>query len=241
MQRYAYPLILFLFSSYSYADILIDSFSTPQSATVNGSSLAVGYTVTTSGTDIFGQQRAVVVAWLSGGGDASLKIANDSFGLLDFSQESRVTSKARLIWGGSPAYLSDLTAEGNNAFAIDVIASEQPITLTFSVVSYPLPGSPSVSEKTISLVGGAADIKTLYVPFAEFASAAGYSAADFTSASGIILIIDAQNAPSADLSLDNFRATNFVEAPEPGVMTTFATPICAGVVVFWRRKCAGGK
>jgi hypothetical protein len=211
---------------------LIDSFETAQSLSVNiTTNFAEG---TVSGSGILFGKRYVALEKISGGVGASVYVNIDSAGLMDFNQDSRVKSKALLVWDGNghegenPFVINtsssiDLTDGGtSNCLAIDVVNDDLPINVQMTLY-----GVSQSASTMLSLPGGVAST-TYYVLFSAFAGI------DPTNVRAITLQIDGTQTEGADLTLDNFRSTSTSDVPEPATWLLIGLAL-AGIGAF-RRK-----
>ncbi len=226
IKRYALAIILAVAPSLSQASLVIDSFSTPQSVKVTSATTANSSTAATMFGDILGGTRTINLNWGTGGTEASVNVAADVANVLDFNQNSRVQSYATIIWDGLAG--ADLTAGGNNGFALDVIDLDGAIGLTITVTS----GANS-SAYTMNLAS-VADIKTQNISFADFTATGADNDANFASVTSITMKLNGTLVSSADVSLDNFVATKINTVPEPSSIAVLALSLI-GVAAIRRR------
>jgi hypothetical protein len=218
------------------AEIMIDPFETnpPVSLMVNRTTTTD--TATTSGSpiadDILGHKREATLEWVahSNAGknaymDINYEYEDDVYsGVLDFIQDPRVQSILLLTWDGAYGNPWDLT--GNTNLAIDVLFDDLPINLGFVVNS----GASNVSQATLSLPGGIFSSETKYVPFSSFTGDPIIPG----QVTAIHLLIDGSGAAeSADVTLDNFRAS---PVPEPASLLMLGIAAALGFGLRRRKK-----
>ena len=220
-----------LIASATQADIIIDSFGTPQSLTVTGTSATASNWV--SGSDMVGGQRGVQLDLASPQkGRDTVDVAIDPSGVLDFSQGSG-TGTALLVWDGrssgsvpavNPSGLGkrDLTQGDPNAgLAFDVLFNDLPIDLSITLYS----GSNPYTS-TIALPGGNVSLGSYFISYSAFPTGL-----DPTKVGAITLLIDGTVTAGADVTLDNLRCVSSA-TPEPA---TWVLLCLAGIGIAFRR------
>jgi len=229
-------LILTIFADNSQATI-IDSFSTPQSLTINTVG-TVSSSVSSSGGDILGVERDMTLEMLSGSGMA-VQADLGGFSILNHAQNASTTGKTTITWDGvdgTPAidYTGlggiDLTESGaNNGMIISVIFDDLPSEIIVSAYS----DAGNWSKYIASLPGMIFSSPAIItMPFANFVSQSG-SGADFTNIGAISLVVNGALYGGTDMMLDNVETTNPV--PEPSTFALLALGI-AGVLFSAKRK-----
>lgn len=199
-------LALFLLCASSAQALLIDDFTTPQSAT------APGYV---SGPGILGTERDVSTgdgkSFTAGGGTAT------------FAGDGTVTTGiAQIGWDGANADLvlrfglpdTDLTDGGlSDRFILDVLAITG--TLSLTIVT-----GDNILDRSLSPLITISSPGVVEVPFAVFAPFLGGPGADFTAVNGIYFgFLSRDPGPNESISFGAFRTA---PVPEPSTATLVA-------------------
>lgn len=219
-----------MFATTAAHAVLIDAFNDAQTITQSGVGTSSN---SAAGAMILGGSRDIIVEVMSGTGDFTIDIDNTSPGNMSYSSDIGVDGKVTIQWDGADGSSAldtaglgsvDLTAGGENAIGIRVVASDFAADLMFEVYSN---GGADVSTLMTSTPALATNAD-LIIPFADF-----IGTADFTDVSAIVMMID--GPVNTDLQIDFVQST--IEVPEPGMAALFGLGLI-GLGLARRRKAS---
>ena len=203
------------------ASFSLDTFdSGEQNLVVNPPPITDSGFVNGAGMDVLGTERDASMAWISGPGEATLRIDRFNSNALAFSQEGGVSASGVIQWDGTdndattldPTGLSgaDLTGGGtNDGFEFKLIFDDLGVDITIEVYT----NGSDYSTYTLDLMGGAAgspDSVAIFVPFSHFSVGSG-SGATFTNVGAVTLTFLGGSAAGGDLTLELSSITNVRE------------------------------
>jgi hypothetical protein len=236
--------IALMISVNAHVVIIVDTFNTTQALSTAGK--ASGTVI--DGANIRGAERE---ASISGTGTATLDINVPSAGILEMSNNSRITSTAVLRYDGVGTGVGaaglggvDFTQSGSqNAFELAILFDDLPMSITIEVAS-----AGGSSKMTVVTPGGifSGSVPLLF-EYSSFSTLTG-AGADFTGLDSIELVLDA-NIRATDIALDFFGTagptpTLTIEADsvvfgiaEPSPLSILSLGLI-GLACYRRRKAA---
>ncbi len=224
---------------------MIGSFDAFEQVAVTGSpvgSRSAFENVADSGS--IGGYRGLLVTRTSDRGSISADVNDSITGALTYNSGVGAAGFLEIHYDGNnassvldPSGLGgiDLTASGLNTGFRFRATSDLGATLTFEVVS----GAGNLSVASVAVQADPTFTFHDYIlPFSVFSPAAGYSAADFTHAGAISIVIDGRLHPGVDIALEPIQ---LAAVPEPSTLALSGTGGVCLLLALRRRRSQRGE
>lgn len=220
----AATLVASMFAAGSAQALIIDSFTTAQSAVVVGSAAPATLSGNVIGGGMISADRDITVNKTAGpGGVVNAAIAEVTGGILGASNGPTTDSNVHVLWDGFAA--TDLTAGGATGF---FLALPAPIDNTLKI-DFNVNGSASTITKTFLNGASGSDF---FFAFADFSAPSA-----FTGVSSIEMVLYS-TGPAWDAQVDLVETRDRPpELPEPGTLGLIGLGLLGGMGLR-RRKSA---